>query len=173
MGIVVLAGLTGCHHHVKVAALPPPALPPEMVSVPPPTHPSEPLPALPLAKVEPITPEIPRQKKLRLKTTPAPVPPPVSPTVAAAASEPVRLGQLTTGSEADDPSVRQQTEELLHQQQKRLADISGAVQALHAQQIEQARLFLRQADEAWKKLDVEGTRTLATKAKVLLDEILS
>ena len=81
------------------------------------------------------------------------------------------LGNLTTGNESTDHSGRQQTDTLLQSQHKRLAGISAATAALHAQQMEQARLFLRQADEAWQKQDVEGARTLATKAKLLLDEI--
>ena len=165
--------LTGCHHHhVKVAMLPPPPAAPEMVSVPPPTHPSEPVPAVPLAKVEPITPELPKPKKPRFRPAPAPPVPQPPVTVAAATPEPMPLGQLTAGDETDNRALRQQTEELLRTQQKRLNEIPSAVIALHTQQIEQARIFLRQADEAWKKLDVDGTRTLATKAKVLLDEVL-
>ena len=42
---------------------------------------------------------------------------------------------------------------------------------MHAREIDQARLFLKQATEAWNKQDIEGARTLATKAKLLLDEI--
>ena len=55
--------------------------------------------------------------------------------------------------------------------ERRLAAVPPAVAVLHSHQMEQARLFLRQAEEAWKKLDVEGTRTLATKARLLLDEV--
>ncbi len=167
--LLAVACLSGCHKHVKIAALPPPPAPPEMISVPPPTHRSDPTPSVPLAKVEPITPRLPRRSRPKYK--PAPAPPP--PTVAMAQPEPIALGQLTTGGETDNGTLRQQTEDLLRAQQKRLNAIPAAVVALHTQQIEQARVFLREADEAWKKLDIEGTHTLATKAKVLLDEFLS
>ncbi len=171
VALAAIASLSGCHKHAKIVALPPPPPAPAMVSVPPPTHPSEPVPKVPLAKVEPVTPELPRRKHPRFKPVPAPPPAP-PPTVAVAQPEPIGLGQLTAGGEADNSATRPQTEDLLRAQQKRLDNISSAVVALHTQQIEQARVYLRQADEAWKKLDIEGTRTLATKAKVLLDEVL-
>jgi hypothetical protein len=83
----------------------------------------------------------------------------------------VELGQLTAGGEANNAALRQGAEDLLRAQQKRLIALPSAVAVAHSEQTERARLFLRDADEAWKKLDIEGTRTLATKAKVLLDEI--
>lgn len=138
----------------------------EMVSVPPVSHPMEPL---PVVETEPdeltaVVPEV----RGRVFPRAVRMPPPVF----AAAPAAVELGQLTAGSDASNTGMRQQAEGLLRGQQQRLIGIPSSVVVLHAQQVEQARLFLRQADEAWKKLDVEGTRTLATKAKVLLDEIL-
>lgn len=86
-------------------------------------------------------------------------------------SSPVELGQLTTGGEAGNASLRQQTENLLRNQQKRLAALPGNLVTRDSPQVQQVKLFLRQADDAWKALDLEGTRTLATKARVLLDEL--
>lgn len=136
-----------------------------MISVPPPTHPAEPELEMPLEEAPALTVLLPRHTMFRYRPSPlqgimiTPLPPP-----------PLDLGQLTTGEAAP---LRQQTEDLLHAQERRLSVISPAVAALHSQQVEQARTFLRQAEEAWKKLDVEGARTLATKAKVLLDEVLA
>ncbi|MGI4853584.1 MAG: hypothetical protein ACRYF4_05995 [Janthinobacterium lividum] len=87
------------------------------------------------------------------------------------AQAPVALGRLTTGGEAGVGSQRQQTEDLLRGQQRRLANLPGDLLAGHAEQVQQAKLFLRQAEEAWQNSDIEGARTLATKAKVLLDEL--
>jgi hypothetical protein len=83
------------------------------------------------------------------------------------------LGNLTTGGETTNSVLLQQTEDLLKTQTRRLNGISTATIALHSEQIEQARLFLKQATEAWTKQDIEGARTLGTKAKVILDEVMS
>ena len=171
--LFVALPLAGCHKAKVVAAAAPPPLPmPEVVSVPPPTHPTEPEP-VPEVAVE--TPSVPTPPPPTPRRPPRrrPTPPPTTTTTTAIATPPpaVDLGQLTTGGEANNAALRQSTEDLLHAQQRRLIAIPSANVASHSQQVEQARLFLRQADDAWKKLDIEGTRTLATKAKVLLDEI--
>ncbi len=157
--------LAGCHRRVRVAAVP--KLPPVvMVNVPALDHPSEPELAEPLEEAPALTVLLPRHAVPRYRPLPV-----QQVTLAPAAPlPPLDLGQLTTG---DAAPLRQQTEDLLRTQERRLSVISPAVAALHSQQLEQARLFLRQAEEAWKKMDVEGARTLATKAKVLLDEVLT
>ncbi len=163
--------IAGCHKRRIAAAPPPPPIPVAMVSVPPPTHPSEPEPSIPLAFLENIEPQLPR------RSTPRYRPPAATAAQIAALTPPlpvpVDLGQLTAGGESANSTLRQQTEDLLRNQQRRLAALAPSLASSHAQQVQQARLFLRQADEAWKKLDVEGARTLATKAKVLLDELLA
>ena len=158
------AVLSGCHKKVRAAAAPPPP-PPVMIGVPPLTHPTEPEIEIALEEAPALTELLPRQPVYRFRPSPmqqitiAKLPPP-----------PLDLGNLTTGEAAP---LRQQTEDLLRAQERRLSVVSPAIEALHSHQIQQARTFLRQAEEAWRKLDVEGARTLATKAKVLLDEVLT
>ncbi len=166
--LVCLLAAAGCHRtRVTAAPPPPPAVHVAMISVPPPMHRTEPQPEIPLADVSNIEPQLPRRPVARYR------PPPASQSQMAALKPPVPvdLGQLTAGGEADNGTLRQETEALLRGQQRRLAALPRKLANTHIQQVQQARLFLRQADEAWKKLDVEGARTLATKAKVLLDEI--
>ena len=163
--------LAGCHRNPKVvsAATPPPP-PVEMVSVPPPSHPTEPIPEEPvIASPElPLTvPPVRRPQPPRRR--PAPAPPTQT---AVVAPPPMDLGNLTTGGESTNTSLLNETDDLLRTQRRRLAAISAATIALHTQQVEQARLFLKQATDAWTKQDIEGARTLATKAKVVLDEVL-
>jgi hypothetical protein len=169
VAILLMLPLAGCRTKVVKAAVAPAPPPIDTVSVPPPSHPTEPLPPEPVVEVTltpaPVIPP-PRIPPPRRRPTP---PPPQQ--TAAAAPPPIDLGQLTAGNEAGNTTFRQQTEDLMKAQNRRLITIPSAVSVLHAQQVEQARLFLRQADEAWKKLDIEGAHTLATKAKVLLDEI--
>ncbi len=155
--------LSGCRHKkVRVTATAP-LPPPEMISVPPPMHPSQPEPEMPLEEAPALTALLPRHTVFRYRPSPL-----QQITLAPAPPAPIELGQLTTG----DTAPRQETEDLLRLQQRRLSGISSAIAALHSQQIEQARLFLKQADDAWQKSDVDGARTLATKSKVLLDEVL-
>ena len=122
---------------------------------------------MPLEEAAALTELLPRHPVFRFRPWPvqqvvlAPAPPPLPQ---------LDLGQLSAG---DPAPLRQQTEDLLRSQQRRLNAISPAIAALHSQQIEQARLFLKQADDAWQKSDVDGAHTLATKAKVLLDEVLT
>ena len=122
----------------------------------------EPMPSIPLEESASLALQLPRRPLPRFRPRAQ---------LAALNRSPVSvdLGQLTAGGEAGD--LRQQTETLLREQQKRLAELPRVAADAHSQQVQQARLFLRQADDAWRKLDFEGARTLATKAKVLLDEI--
>lgn len=166
--------LTGCEKRVIAAAAPPPP-PTPVVSVPPPSHPTEPMPEAPVIASAPMPvpvetvkrPTPPRQRNRQ----PAAI---ASPTVTASVSAPpvTELGELTTGGESNNDSLKRQTDDLLKAQNRRLSGLAPGVIALHTQQVEQARLFLRQAGDAWIKQDIEGARTLGTKAKVLLDEVL-
>ena len=161
--------LAGCAKKPIVAAPPPPP-PTATVSVPPPSHPTEPLPtepliaspSLPIPAETPVKPPRPRLRPTPNQPTEAMVTPP------AAVAD---LGQLTTGGESNNEQMRRQTDDLLKTQNRRLSSLSGAVAAMHSKQVEQARLYLKQAGDAWNKQDIEGARTLGTKAKVILDEI--
>lgn len=169
--LILALPLAGCNKRVVVAAAPPLPPPTAVVSVPPPTHPTEPLPEIPViaSPAVPIPTEPPVRPPVRRRqpTTNQPVE-----TASAAPSGIADLGELTTGGESNNEQFRSQTQDLLRTQNRRLASMSSSVIAMHAQQVEQARLYLKQAADAWKKQDMEGARTLGTKAKVILDEIL-
>lgn len=166
--------LTGCHKKVKAApvALPPPFVgegaPP--IAVPPPTH------VTPDAKlVEPEVPvvEEPKPKpkpprKATKQTTPPPAvttPPPTQPNPSITA-----LGTLSAGGDVS-AETRDAAAGLLRSVHQRMDSTPLDRQAAHHDQFERVKNFVRQADDAWKGGDVEGTRNLATKARVLLDEI--
>lgn len=169
--LILALPLAGCNKRVVVAAAPPLPPPTSVVSVPPPTHPTEPMPEIPViaspAVPIPTEPTVRPPVRRRPPTTNQPVE-----TASAAPSGIADLGELTTGGESNNEQFRSQTQDLLRAQNRRLASMSSAVVAMHAQQVEQARLYLKQAADAWKKQDMEGARTLGTKAKVILDEIL-
>ena len=171
LSLLVLT-LAGCHRNPKVVAVVAPPPPPlETVDVPPPSHPTEPLPEEPVIASPdlPLTvPPVRRPQPPRRRPAPAP---PTQTAAATPAPAPMDLGNLTTGGESTNTALLQQTDDLLKAQTRRLNAIPTATIALHTQQVEQARLFLKQASDAWAKQDIEGARTLATKAKVLLDEV--
>ena len=172
LSLTLSLSLAGCHRRVPAAmALPalPPDIGPVMVSVPPPTHPTEPLPepTVPVASA-PVPPAPAPKKPHKHKVKPAPVPPPVQ--VAASTSPPIALGQLSTGGDAGK-DLRGDTETLLAVQKQRLDRLAGNVTAAHTADVEQARRFLKGAEDAWKTGDVDGAHTLAVKAKVLIDDL--
>lgn len=171
VGLLAMLCLTGCARKVVLAAAAPPP-PTPTVSVPPPTHPSDPIVEAPVIASDSIAVPVEPVKK---PTPPRPRTRTIAPAQTAAVSAPpiTELGELTTGGESNNDALRRETDSLLKSQNRRLSGLTRAIIALHSHQVEQARLFLRQAGEAWNKQDVEGARTLATKAKVLLDEVLS
>lgn len=168
-----LTGLTGCHHRAPKALVLPPAPPeiaPVMVSVPPPTHPTEPLPVnVPVANVpSPVV--VPPKRHRRRKYTPAPSTAAAPTQVAVATPPAIELGQLSAGGETGS-ALRTETEATLTTQKQRLDHLTPSVAAAHPADVEQARRFLKAAEDAWKTSDIEGAHTLIGKAKVLLDDL--
>jgi len=150
----------------------------QTVTIPPPTHHTEELPKPPeppapvaaepptVQKPRPRRPKKPAQRTSETATGTMPA----LPGSPAATADPSPIGELTTGGEAGTQG-RQETETLLGTVQKRLEQLSDVIKNAHQEQIERVRLFVKRAQEAWKTGDVEGARTLATKANVLLDDI--
>jgi hypothetical protein len=78
------------------------------------------------------------------------------------------IGNLTTN---DTPNMRQATDTLLEQTEKSLKGITRPLNDQEQKTAAQIREFIRQARDAMTSGDVDGAHTLATKAKVLLDEL--
>ena len=143
-----------------------------MVSVPPPTHPTEPLPSTSVpAAAAPFPIVTPPRRPHRKKAVPAP--PPAPPQVAVTTTAPppsIELGQLSAGG-GSGTGLRSETYTLLTTEKLRLEKLPATIAATHAADVEQARRFLKSAEDAWKAGDVEGAHTLAVKAKVLVDDL--
>jgi len=166
--------LAGCRHKTRQAAVvppPPPEIKPVLVSVPPPTHPSEPVPtqAATVPDLPPVE-EAPKKpvRAPRRATPPAPAPAP--PVQTAAAEPPIELGSLSAGGESSS-SLKQETYNLIHVLDTRLNALPASIVSTHPGEIERAKRFLKQAEESWNSADMEGAHTLAVKAKVLLDDL--
>ncbi len=162
--------LTGCFHKTQVAQnqplappiedTPPPKpepgptnLPPPEVAIPVQTQPQE------------ITPPPEPVKKPAKHRKPANINPQVASNETPAVSA---IGTLSTG---DPPNIRQQADDSIASTEKGLNGITRKLNDQEQKTAAQIREFLKQARDALTAGDVDGARTLAGKAKVLLDEL--
>ena len=86
-----------------------------------------------------------------------------------AASSPI--GQLTTGDSAEGEKTKHETADLIGETQQGLNGIKRPLSAEEKVTATQIRTFLKQAQQALDNGDTDGAHTLATKAKLLLDEL--
>jgi hypothetical protein len=88
-------------------------------------------------------------------------PPPASP-----------IGKLTAGDDAASGKTKQEALNLIRQTEGSLSKIKHPLSRNEQTTAEQIRTFLAQAKQALSVGDSDGAQTLATKAKLLLDELL-
>jgi hypothetical protein len=161
--------LAGCTHKNQVAqnqplAPPivdtPPKVEPSPTNLPPPviSEPEQPAPAAPTPPPEPVKKPVKHKKPAPTNTTQQ----------ASNGTEVPAIGQLTT---ADPPNVRQQTDATIESTEKGLNSINRQLSDQEQKTAAQIREFLKQAKEALTSGDVDGAKNLATKAKVLLEEL--
>jgi ribosomal protein S20 len=109
-----------------------------------------------------------REKKKPPPKAPEPVqvavaPPPLPP-------EATAIGALTAGGEAN-PQTQQEAADLIASIEKRLNALSAQKAEEEKAQVSKVKNFWKDAQEALKTGDAEGAKTLATKAKLLLDDL--
>ena len=160
----VILGLDGCRHPPKAVPLRAALVPVPLEDAP--RSENEPTLEVPLVR-------LPREHKKPVvaKATPAaeqPAPPVVNPEPAA---EETALGSLTTTGASTDPQVKQDAGDLIASNEKRLAALPAQKAEEQKSQISTVRNFQKQALEALNSGDAEGAKTLATKAKLLLDDM--
>jgi outer membrane biosynthesis protein TonB len=173
--------LGGCNHKKPVAAPPPQAQAPVVKPLPPPAQPQ---PALKLPKPPPPT-LVPETKpaepvhhhKLKPSPTTPDTTPPVVPPTQQTASIPApasasAIGQLSEGGSSASGDVRNQTVDLIASVEHKLKGISRPLSAPEQKTAAQVRKFLQEASDALHSQDVDAAHTLATKADVLLEELL-
>ncbi len=153
---------------------------------------ASPLPA-PSAQNVPLPPP-PPPKKVRKKTKPpAPKPVDTAQTPASASQSPASssqasaqaappgtpatvgtpspIGQLTTGDSAMGEKAKHETADLISSTEQGLNSIKRSLSTEEKVTSAQIRTFLKQAQQALDNGDTDGAHTLATKAKLLLDEL--
>jgi hypothetical protein len=81
------------------------------------------------------------------------------------------IGQLTTGDSAMGERTKHETADLIGETQQGLNGIKRGLSTEEKVTAAQIRTFLKQAQQALDSGDTDGGHTLATKAKLLLDEL--
>lgn len=94
--------------------------------------------------------------------------PPLAP---ATSGTPSPIGQLTTGDSATGEKAKRETADLISGTEQGLNGIKRALSTEEKVTAAQARTYLKQAQQALDNGDTDGAHTLATKAKLLLDEL--
>ena len=168
-------GLAGCRHKPQLAPLPPVMTPVALEDIPEPDN-------LPMVEAAPENlPPVPvsteagkpkRKKKQPPKVIAPPEPAPET-QIASAAGPPTpdaAVGALTAGGETN-PQTKQEAEDLIASIDKRLNALPAQKVEEQKAQVSQVRNFWKDAQDALKSGDAEGAKTLATKAKLLLDDL--
>ena len=81
------------------------------------------------------------------------------------------IGQLTTSDPSSSAQSRRETAELIAKTEDGVKGIKRSLSAQEQETVNQIKTFLDKARQALGTDDVDGAHTLATKAKVLLDEL--
>jgi hypothetical protein len=111
-----------------------------------------------------------KPRRERRKPTAKPVPEPAQVVSTEPPAENSAVGALTSGGEAN-PRSQQEAADMIAANEKRLNALSAQILEEQKPQISQVKNFQRQAQEALTSGDDEGAKTLATKAKLLLDDL--
>jgi ribosomal protein S20 len=175
LGVGLLCGLSGCRHKTQLAPLPVIQTQVDLLDIPEPDN-------LPLLEATPVNtlPEptaaaatkLKRERKKTAKIAPPAVP--AVPSIPTASIEPspevTAIGALTAGGETN-PQAKQEAADLIASIEKRLNAFTAQTTDDQKAQISKVRNFWRDAQAALKSGDAEGAKTLATKAKLLLDDL--
>ena len=169
-------GLAGCRHKPQLAPLPPVLAPVALEDIPEPDD-------LPMVEEPPVKlPVVPvsteaGKPKRRKKQPPKVVAPPepvaetqVASAAGGAPSPDAAVGALTAGGETN-PQTKQEAQDLIASIEKRLNGLPAAKVEEQKAQVSKIRNFWKDAQDALKSGDAEGAKTLATKAKLLLDDL--
>ncbi|HTY85121.1 MAG TPA: hypothetical protein VMB19_12935 [Silvibacterium sp.] len=187
--VLLLFGIAGCQHKVQSAAPPPP---------PPPVYPpntianDQPMPQPPPPKPVEVKPpgsdvaqqapppkpkKTPRHRKSTESATEqtakeSSATPPEATQVATTGQPPSAspIGQLTA-SDSTSTLTRQGVQDLIASTQNGLDGLKRALNSAEQQTATEIRTFLTKAKKALDQDDLDGANTLATKAKVLLEEL--
>ena len=166
-------GLGGCRHKAQVVTLPAVLTPVALEEIPEPEN--LPMVAVQESNLPPVPAVASAEKPKRERKKPVPKTPVSEPVQVATAAPPpspedTAIGALTAGGEAN-PQTKQEAADLITSSEKRLNAIPAQKAEDEKAQVSKVKNFLKDAQEALKTGDAEGAKTLATKAKLLLDDL--
>ena len=104
-------------------------------------------------------------------TDASPVEKVTAPAPAGDTAVPTAIGQLTAGPTQDADASKNQASDLITNTQRGINSLHRSLSGDQEKVVAQIRSFLMQAQRAMHNGDVDGAYTLATKAKLLLDEL--
>jgi len=159
-------GVTGCRHKV-VRTLPGVLYPVDLEPVPP-LDPEPTIAEVPLPELGPPI-EPPQPPKPAPRRRPAPKDEGQT-QVAGAEPVPLIIGTLSSG-EDEQSQGQQQVRDLIASIVKRIAALPAKVANAQKQEIKQVKNFLDEADKALNSGDKTGANNLATKARLLMDDL--
>jgi ribosomal protein S20 len=168
-------GLAGCRHKQQLAPLPPVMAPVALEEIPEPDDlpmveaPTENLPPVPVS-TEAGKPKRRKKQPLKVVAPPEPAPETQVASAAGAPSPDAAVGALTAGGETN-PQTKQEAQDLIASIDKRLNALPAQKAEEQKAQVSKVRNFWKDAQDALKSGDAEGAKTLATKAKLLLDDL--
>jgi hypothetical protein len=132
--------------------------------------------------LEDTTPAVAEEVKPKKKTKRTPpanatnTPPPATPTTTPAPEPPAPAETATLGALAPEgganPQQQQEVAGKIAAVERRVNDLPASVADREQKQIAKVRLFLKEASDALKGGDVEGAKILATKADLLVDDVM-
>ena len=169
-------GLSGCRHKAVLPPLPAITQPMALISSPPLDHP--PMIEAPQIELPPVpvaSGASPRRERRRRPSTQPNTPASTQPAsgeapAATMSPEETAIGALSLGGEAN-PRSQQEAAELLSSVERRLSGLAASKAKAEKAQVSRIINFQRQAQAALDSGDAEGAKTLATKAKLLLDDL--
>jgi hypothetical protein len=175
--LVVFAGLllgmtAGCQHKPVLRPLPQILQPVDLLYIPEPPVPEEiEVPVIRLPSV-PTASAYSKLKLRRRRPTPAAVNIPVAPVTEPPAPQPEvsKIGSLSSGGDTS-PHAQQEAAGLIAANERRIGGLASQKVEAEKVQLSKVRNFQKQAQDALSTGDTEGAKTLATKAKLLLDDI--
>ena len=167
-------GLGGCRRRAQVVILPGILTPVALEEIPQPEN-------LPTIEVQQTNlPPVPavasagtpkrERKKPAPKTVPVPEPVQIASVAPPPSLEETAIGALTPGGETN-PQTKQEAADLITSSEKRLNALPTQKAEEEKAQVSKVKNFLKDAQDALKTGDAEGAKTLATKAKLLLDDL--
>lgn len=166
--------LSGCHHRQMPPLLPAVILTP---NVPPPTPVAPPMESsfpdsISTAPIVKVTQARPKKvsRKIVQKGASSDIPSTAEETTVGLTPEAISIGELSAGDDAN-PKIQQEATELIGSCEHRLSALSQTTARTQQSQVRKVRYFLKQAKQALSTGDIEGAKTLATKAGLLMDDL--